>query len=147
MLLWLVLPLNLVVGVLLIGNDFGGPDKALFAALLDIVISLLWIWLLLAFKHHPGRFLQSATALLGSGVLVGLLALPLQMMAGDGTEPGLPAHLAGVALFFVLLWSLMVVAHILRHALEVRMGLAMGLALTYSILTTVIVRSLFPESS
>lgn len=146
-LLWLVIPLNLVVGVAYIGGSLGGFDRGLFVALLDVAMSLMWIWLLLAFKGHPRRFMQAATALLGSGALVGLVGIPLQVLAGDGSDPSTLAHLAGTLLLLVLFWSLIVVAHILRHTLEIGMGLGFALALTYWLLIAVIVGSIFPQSS
>ncbi len=146
LLFWLMLPVNLAVGILLIGNNFGGPDKAFLAALVDIAVMLSWVWLLLAFKRHSGRFLQSATALLGCGAVLGALALPLQVAVGDGASLDVAGQIAALMLFFILIWSLVVTAHIFRHALETGMGLAMGLSLSYSLLTTLIIGLFFPQS-
>ena len=144
--LWLILPLNVLVGVALVGNTFGGLDKAMLAAMLDMVLLLLWVWLLLAFKRHPGRFTQSATALLGSTTLVGVLLIPLQLLVGDGSDVGPLAAMAGTLLFLLMIWLLVMVTYIFRHTLEVGIALAFGLALTYFVVTNVIIRSLFPEA-
>jgi len=140
LLFWLLLPLSLTVSTLLVRSDVGGLDKGFVAALLDLVLMLSWVWLLLSFKGRPARFLQTTTALLGCGALLGTLGLPLQMAAAGGGAP-----LAALSLFFVLVWSVVVVAHILRNALEVGMGLAMGLALTYSILISFVINFFFPK--
>ncbi|MBU0499133.1 MAG: hypothetical protein KJ558_15205 [Gammaproteobacteria bacterium] len=139
MLFWLLLPLSLTVSALLVSVDVGGLDRGFVAALLDLVLMLSWVWLLLSFKRHGPRFLQTSTAMLGCGALLGTLGLPLQMAAATGG-----IHLAALGLFFVLFWSLVVIAHILRHALEVGMGLAMGLALTYSVIISLVINFFFP---
>jgi hypothetical protein len=144
-LFWLMLPLNLVVGIIMIGDRFGGLDRAFVAALLDLLLIMLWLWGLLAFKHHVGRFLQSATAVMGTGVLLGLFVLPLQVAVGDGTTGGAVAEVAGVFLFLAVIWSQVVTAHILRHALDIGMGLALGLSMTYTIVITLLLGILFPE--
>lgn len=140
-LFWLILPLNLLAGALLIAPDVGGPDRGFLAALLDLMVILSWVWLLLAFMGRQARYLQTATALLGSNAVLATSALPLQWMAVNGA----PA-VAEVLLFVVMAWSLVVIAHILRHALEVGLGLAMGLALTYSVVTSLIINLFFPVS-
>ena len=143
----LALALNLLVGVVLIGDNFGGPVRALFAASLDIALLLMWIYALLAvFGTGTQRFVQSATALLGGGALTGLLALPLEAMNGAVDAGTMLGTLVGGTLLFVMLWSMVVVAHILRHALEIRMGSAIWMTLVYSVVTTIFIYSLFHVS-
>ena len=140
LLFWLILPLSLMISALLVSADVGGLDKGFVAALLDLILMLSWIGLLLSFKHRSSRFLQTSTALLGCGTLLGALGLPLQMAAVSGGAP-----LAALSLILILVWSVVVVAHILRHALEVGLGLAMGLAFTYSILISLVINFFFPR--
>jgi len=144
--MWLALLLNLLVGVALAGDTFGGLDKATLAAMLDTLLLFLWLWLLLAFKRRPERLIQSATAMLGSGGIIGLVILPLQMLVGDGNDMGTLAAMAGALVFLLLIWLLVVATYILRHTLEVGLALAFGLALTYFVLANAIIRSLFPEA-
>jgi hypothetical protein len=147
LLFWLLLPLNLLLGLLLIGDTLGGLDKAFLGALVDLLVMLGWLELLLVFKRHPRRFLQSATALLGSGVLLGLVTLPLQLALGDrgGTgELELLTQTLSLLVLFLMLWSMVVTANVLRHALEVGFSLAMGLSLCYAVLTTLLVAVLLP---
>lgn len=146
-LFWLLMPVNLLIGMLLIGAGLGGLDKAFFAAMVDALVLLGWLQLLLVFKRHPARFLQSATALLGSGALLGLLALPLQLSLGDGGNAeglDLVSQTLSLLVLFLMVWSMVVTANVLRHALEVGFGLAMGLSLCYAVLTTLLVGLLFP---
>ena len=148
-LLWLLLPINLLVGILLIGDSLGGLDKAFAAALIDLLVMLGWTSLLLNFKRHRERFVQTLTSLLGVGILIGCLALPLQLSLADVTGAGdldFATQLLSMLLLFVMVWSILVSGHVYRHALDVSLGLGMGLALSYSVIITLVIGLIFPAS-
>jgi hypothetical protein len=52
------------------------------------------------------------------------------------------------SLFWLLLfgWSLIVVAHIMRHALSVNLPVAIGVAMLYTLVAMQIINALFPLS-
>jgi hypothetical protein len=148
-LFWLLLPVSLLLGMLLIGSSLGGLDRAFFAALIDLGVMLSWTGLLLGFKRHGERFLQTVTGLLGIGIVLGLLVLPLQLALADipaDAELGLITQLASVLLLFAMVWSMVVSGHVYRHALDVSLGLGMGLALSYSVITTLVIGLIFPAT-
>ncbi len=150
LLVGLLLPINLLVGMLLIGDGLGGLDRAFVAAVVDLLVMSAWTRMLLVFKKHSGRFLQTLTALLGIGTVLGLIALPMQLALGDvsvGADAGVLTQLLSLLLLFVMVWSIVVAGHVYRHALEVTLGLGMGLALSYSVITTLIIGVIFPEGS
>jgi hypothetical protein len=149
LLFWLLLPINLALGMLLIGDSLDGLDRAFFAAMVDLFVMLGWTGMLLVFKRHQGRFLQTVTAMLGMGVLLGSLALPLQIALGSGAagadaDAGFVEQFLSMLLLFVMVWSMVVTGHVYRHALDVSLGLGMGLALSYSVVTTLLIGMLFP---
>lgn len=146
LLFWVLLPAQMAINVALVGDNLGGLDKAMLGSLVDVGILLGGLWLGLRFMGHPGRLQQAATALLGCGVLLGLILLPLQWAAssqlGENPEPG--AEFLAVLLVALTIWSAIVNGNILRHALGVRLGLGVALAFTLMILSTLLISMLFP---
>lgn len=120
---------------------------ALAAAMLDAVIVVLLLRLALQLKNVAARFTQTATAVFGSSIILGLIALPMQLAIGDAqSNPSLGAMIS-LAYLFLLLWVQLVIGHILRHALNVSLPLGIGLALVYSLLSGSLIQSLFLEQA
>lgn len=99
---------------------------------LALLIGLLHLGLLL--RRHPRRFGQTLTALSGSGALLAALALPVvfwivkQGPDGDITLPSL-------LLLGLLIWSIAIMAHIVRHALDIPVWAGALCALGYTLLS------------
>jgi hypothetical protein len=93
------------------------PALSLTAA--DTVLMVLFAWLVLRFSGKAARFVQTLTALSGTGALLGLIGLPLVMQAVHLQQSGgqVSASLA-IAWLLLLGWSIAVQAHIFRHALS-----------------------------
>ncbi|WP_395792958.1 hypothetical protein [Aquimonas sp.] len=103
----------------------GGNELLLPRLLFSIACLLLPVWALLRLVKLPERFVQTATAFAGTGVLFTVALLPAVALLG---EPELAkaapqdvtaaqALIAFTALGLTL-WKLMVDAHIWRNALE-----------------------------
>jgi hypothetical protein len=88
------------------------------------------------------RFQQTATALLGSGALLGFMAVvPLSLLprGGEGEPPG-----AAVLLFLgLIVWSILVTGHIVRHTFDLRLGQGVGIAVIYNFFAYSLVGGLF----
>ena len=111
--------------------------------LADLVLTLVLLRLALQLSRHPGRFLQLASALLGTGSLLGLLALPpLGLLAGAETRG--ETSWAGLPLLILLFWSLLVTGHILRHGFGLRLGQGVLIAVAYNLLASTLINALFP---
>ena len=96
------------------------PAQALLETLLHLGFFLLFYYLLLTAMRVPARFEQTAGALLGTGVLLSLFAMPLlPLVAGARVDDGaaLPV-LALLTLLGLLLWSLDITAFVLSRALD-----------------------------
>ena len=101
----LTLLANLILAVGVLSDLYGGASRALFAGLVDNLFLLAVLWLLLFWKGMLPRLTQTATALLGTSLLLGLISVPLRMMGGPGEgEPTSMAVLAGLGSLFVLVW-------------------------------------------
>jgi hypothetical protein len=108
--------------------DPSEKDLAL-RTLLEVTLSLGWLWVLLALFRHSERFVQTATAVFGTSVLLTPLLFGMQAMLHNlekGHMLQTPMQLGLITLF---VWYLLVNAHILRTALEVNLFLAIVLTL------------------
>ncbi|HET6602821.1 MAG TPA: hypothetical protein VFG21_01195 [Xanthomonadaceae bacterium] len=85
-------------------------------------------WLLLKWRQRSNRYLQTLAALVGTGLLLTVVALPLAMLVQSYPPPDSgqmlsPAQI-GVAWLTLLLlgWKVLINAHIFRHSLDVPMA-------------------------
>jgi hypothetical protein len=123
------------------GYDF---TRALQLATVDLGLLVVFIWLLLYLQGRQARFNQTLSAMAGTGSIMGLVALPLLLMAGPDTVSGeVPASLVSVWLL-LLLWNLFVMAHILRHALSATFLIGFGFSLLYALISMQVITALFP---
>lgn len=141
----IVITLSVIVGAIGVSDVIPG-FAALAASMLDAVIIMILLRLVLMIKSFSERFLQTATALFGSSTILGLIALPLQLIVGDGSSEQAIAPMLSLAYLVLLVWVQIVIGHILRHALNVPLMLGVGLALTYSVLSGIIIQSIFLTS-
>lgn len=112
--------------------------------LLDTLLILgLVRWQLRLRKLH-NRELQTYTAVLGAGAILGLVSWPVVAWFA----PALMAAEAEVwvMLIYMLLmtWNLMLLAHIMRHALSATLGVGLVFAMGYMFLSVLLRSLLFP---
>jgi hypothetical protein len=124
--------------------------STLVAALLALVDSALLVVFAATALYAWGklaRLNQTLTALSGTGMLLGLFALPvLQLLSPD--QPAVePSPLGGLLWLVMFGWNLVVVAHIMRHALSAGFLVAAGIAILYTLLAMQIIDALFPMSA
>jgi len=131
--------LNVLVSLVMIVDARLGFFPALLESLFEAALLLSTLYLGLKYRGDPSRFVQSASALMGSGLLLGLAALPLVSWSqkSDSTE-------AGLLLLVLVIWSLVVMGHILRHTFDLRFNLGLGLALLYTMIAWNLTFKLFP---
>ena len=75
---------------------------------------------------------------MGVGVLMSLLALPLLTSGGELQEG------AVLLLLGLMIWSVVVMGHILRHTFDLTMGQGVALAALYSFASYQLTTTLFP---
>ncbi len=140
-LFWLALAAYLATGLLALG-----PGEGLARAGGMVVVDAGALMLLLAatlhWRGHPARFGQAATALLGTGALLGVLLLPVLALGRAGEAAAGLAFPFWVVLF---LWGLVVTAHILRHALELPLAGGTLAAVAYFAVSLTLIETLFPR--
>jgi len=103
----------------ILGDSEGAPRS-----LLAITVQFVVVAMLLSVRGFRERLPQTLTALAGTGFIFGLLSLLiLSRVDPDRAQPDL-------ALFYLILfgWSLVVDAHIYRHALSIKLNIGILLA-------------------
>ncbi len=115
--------------------------QSLAAALIGTLLLLGMVQLLVALHRRPERFLQTAIALAGAEVLLGIAALPFSLWVywGDAA-PLLPSLLS----LGIILWGVVVTMHIFRHALNVPHWIALLFAFGYTLLSYTLVGLIIP---
>lgn len=99
----------------------------------DPALLSLFVWLLLRLYGHPERFQQTATAVLGTGALLGVvLYLPLQILVtGSGLGPA--SLIAQVSALFLVVVFVLVTGRILKLATGASLFTGIAASLTYFI--------------
>lgn len=99
--------------------------------LFDLSLLVGFVLALLYGRGLLGRGLQTLAALGGTGTLLTLCTLPVVPLLDPGTAGPVEAS-AGVIFWLALMvWSLLVTAHILRHALAIALPAGILLAMAY----------------
>ena len=101
---------------------------AVFMIAIDVLMLTAWLWSVLAFFGRRQRFVQTATAVLGVGVLLCVLDIVMRgVQLASGAADTLPV--SWVLLRFVAI--ALILGRIFMHALD--RGLMTGIALTVAI--------------
>lgn len=108
------------------GGVLGEPDAAP-RTILAIVVQFGVISALLNFKNLPYRIHQTISALAATGFLFGMASIAILSQL----QPGEPRPDVAMVYLVLFIWSLLVDAHIYRHALSVKMS--MGVLISVSI--------------
>lgn len=105
----------------------------------DTCLLLVVCWLLLYYRGFSTRFIQTATAMAGTGSLLGLLGLPIFWLFRQVEPSGQLTSLVLLLVLLLVFWSLFVTAHIFRNALEIRPGTAALVTVLYTIVSLLVV--------
>jgi hypothetical protein len=159
--LWRISPAQLPASLFLLGL------VALIAALLEILSSFLppissdgilirvalsvglpvgFAWVVLALTRRTERFLQTAIALLGVGVLAGLLLYPLESLLQLIGSDRIAAVPLGILMLAGFVWYLLACANIWRAALDRGLGIGLAISVGYFLLSIVVEQQLLPDT-
>jgi hypothetical protein len=143
LLLVIVAIASLVVGWL-VGLVAGlSMGSSLVQTVAEIALMLTALYLGLRLTGLGLRFTQSATALVGSGALIGAIALiPLSFNPTGSQETDLAA-LGALLLLVLFAWSVVVTGHILRHTFGISLGQGAAIAVAFKIGVVLVVGALF----
>lgn len=138
-LLGVVVLAALCASLLLSGSAGVGIGLGLLQAVLDLALMLGALYVALNWLKRAPRFLQTGTALVGADTLIGLLALlPLGLVGATAEDSS--AFALGALLFLgLVVWSVLVAGHILRHAVGVSLLQGAGIAIGYKLLALMLI--------
>ncbi len=102
---------------------------------------ILWgfAWISLMAAGKTNRLQQTLIALLGADALLSSFSIPLEWWLL--VEP--QEALANLSLLLLMLWHMLVIAHILRHSLSQTWVVGLGLSLVYIVFTVQVMVVLF----
>lgn len=148
------LGIYVLAGAAVLWPTASGTREVFGQLMLDLVLMVVVCAALLTLTGHAARLGQTLAALFGTGALLSAAAVPFvwllaATLGGVETMPeSIPpaAALSSMALFGLLLVSLLVTGHILRHALDWRYAGGVMAATAYFALSTFVFRSVFPVS-
>ena len=105
------------------------PGLSMVSAIVDVALIAGLAYLGLWIRDRGRRAVQTISALTGTGTLFNLIGWPLiaaLQQAGDGASGFLY-----LLLLALIIWNIVVIGHILRHALDIPMWVGTGVALMY----------------
>ena len=118
---------------LAIASVLGIPGDALGAGLIGLAFNLSVLYLVLNLRGVRGRFAQAALALTSCAIVFAILSVPIVLAIGG--KPPTPETmtpvqaLLGMLALPVVVWKLVVDAHILRHSLNLPFAAGLLIAL------------------
>jgi hypothetical protein len=142
-LLGTVLAIDLVLSPFAMQYTYALP-VAVMVVITDLVFLATFLNLALSLKRLRGRLVQTLTAIEGTDIVIMLVAWLPSHWFYSLKQAGASTLLPALLLFFLMIWNVVVISHILRHALSTSMPAATTLALGYVILSAYIVSALFP---
>src|SRR5690606_8778540 len=113
----------------------------------ELIADLAVVFLVLQVFDKGRRFLQTATALVGTGVMLSLINIPLlhwdEVLQAPPTELTTPRFL--MLLLFV--WSLDIAGHILSKALGKPYIVGVSIVVVYELASLSLLEALFPAGT
>jgi hypothetical protein len=117
-------------------------DRLAVRIALSVVLPLGFAGAVLVLAHRPQRFLQTAIALMGVGVLSGLIQYPIDSLMQSVGAESLAALPLGFLMLVGLIWYLLACANIWRSALDSGLMLGAALSLSYLLLSILLEQEL-----
>lgn len=110
---------------------------------LGTLVMVGFLQVLLNIRDLSARFQQTLAAVLGSGTVLNVLALPVTVWFVDSRMDN-EVNASWIILFAMVLWSLVIFGHIIRHALGLALGAGILLGVLQLLLSEIVVNAAFP---
>ncbi|WP_152417596.1 hypothetical protein [Methylophaga lonarensis] len=127
-----LLALYFVVGLVVNQLQSKLHDSVLLTGI-ELLVMMMVVAILLHFRRLNTRYQQTISAMAGTGVLFGIVAWPLlSVIAGSEADFDV-SPVVMTLLAMLMIWSLLVTAHIFRRALDIGPGQAAVITIAYTI--------------
>jgi hypothetical protein len=124
-----------------------GPNGAILTTVvLGVGLPLAFTGIVLKVARRPQRFLQTASALLGVGVLAEILLYPLGALLTLIGSDGVISILVRLLLNVGVIWYLLACAHIWRAALDTGLLLGGVISVGYLVLSIALEQQILPQA-
>ena len=110
----------------------------LLAGLVDTAFLLIFVFLLLLLCRKVNRWSQTVTALAGTGIIFGVLLIPVVMTLPDSDPMTYMEQIFYLLLYIIVVWYVVVMAHIFRHAISSSFILGIFVSITYVLMGVLI---------
>jgi len=124
----------LLSGTLMLALDLGAFIPALLGVLVDMAASALLLYLGLRLIGRERRLVQSLSAIYGTAAILQLIAIPILLVIGDDPAASPLGQVAVLLYLGLLMLSLAVLGHILRHTFDTPLWAGVMLAIFYWLL-------------
>ena len=141
-----VIFLYLFSGIVVIGG-LVDPSLAIGRMLLNIGIVLFFSYALLSSLNLKERFVQTTTALIGTGIVFNLLAWPVLNFGNIEQASNAALQILSLLVLMLISWEILVTAHIFRNALNTKMTQSIILSMALFFVSLTLSQLVFPESS
>jgi hypothetical protein len=118
--------------------------EGLLSTLVDAALLMGMTGGLLAVRGYKARLQQTLIALMGAGILLGILAFPLLLWLKIAAQQvGFSPTLASLLLIGLMIWSIAITANIMREALSVSFTVGVLVAVIYALVSIQVMNFLF----
>lgn len=118
---------------------------AVSMSILDVMVMVAYTGAVLALARKYQRLVQTLTALAGTGALLGVIGLPLFVLAATTPQGDQPSVTFVLGWLMLLSWNIAVQAHIFRHALSTRFSVGLLVAILHTLVMMTLLETLFPR--
>jgi hypothetical protein len=119
--------------------------RALQISVLETVMIAIITIIILRLNHHHERWVKTLMAITGTGCVIGLFALPLFAGAFLLQLSGFLQTLIMVLYLTLLIWNIVIMGHILRHAMETTLSVGIVFAMIYLLITSTLISVAIPR--
>jgi hypothetical protein len=132
------------LSVLLLSLAVHSVASSFLAGVVDTAVLVLLTLTLLYAQKLQQRLVQTLSALAGTGALLGFLALVPTWWWFLAERSGGDRALPWLLLLLLVVWSLLVMGHVLRHALSANLGIGLAVAAVFYWIAITVRDRLFP---
>ena len=136
MMRWSVL-IYVLIGMMTAQVQVSGWVGIMIFSTVEAVLFLVFIYGLLMMRGKGERITKTITAIMSTSTVIGVVGLPLLAQLPEDLTAGVGTGLSFLLLVFVL-WNLMVMAHIFRHAMDIKPGMAAVVSVVVLVLMMVV---------
>lgn len=115
--------------------------------LLDVAVLMLFARVVLRIAGRSARYVQTLTALAGTGALLGVFGIPLVLQAARAQQSGEPMGTLVLGWLILLIWNITVEAHIYRHALSSRFAIGLLVSGLHVVTIMLLMEFFFPRAT